>query len=520
MGKGSSSSFIRPARSLTRSDFRVNGKPKKLTLPKGISLAEARAEAAAAILKVERGHDPTATKKRAREAQRLAAANTFKAICESYLEREGKKKEGERLRSLAWRRALLERLVYPVLGDQPITTIKRKAIIDLLDKIEDRNGATMAHSTLAIVRKIMRWYAVRDEDYIVPIVPGMARIKPDDHARSRTLSDDELRRVWQTAEERNDPFAAMIQFMLLTAARRSEAAAMTWDEIIDDDIGPCWLLPASRNKVKVDLTRPLSSAVLAVLKARPRIEGCPYIFTYGRKPLAAFSQCKDAFDAASGVVDWRLSRPATDKRHIIVQGQRQLRSCRAVSRPFVGRRAENLPTGTISSHRRNLRSTHWPRWSSASCIRPLVMFADCGAEKTGSFTPKMMHAFLREVIKVGRPPAKGVPAIKRLALDLNRIQEDVGLWFVWRDRLVGKVDKAIQDLNKALPELLQPCDCEAKLPVDYSWTTRVPIPSKRYDDHVIFLRRLLAATQEARQCRERHLPFTPGLLAENAAERH
>lgn len=286
--------------------FRVNGKPKKLTLPKGISLAEARAEAAAAILKVERGHDPTATKKRAREAQRLAAANTFKAICELYLEREGKKKEGERLRSLAWRRALLERLVYPVLGDQPITTIKRKAIIDLLDKIEDRNGATMAHSTLAIVRKIMRWYAVRDEDYIVPIVPGMARIKPDDHARSRTLSDDELRRVWQTAEERNDPFAAMIQFMLLTAARRSEAAAMTWDEIIDDDIGPCWLLPASRNKVKVDLLRPLSSAVLAVLKARPRIEGCPYIFTYGRKPLAAFSQCKDAFDAASGVVDWRL----------------------------------------------------------------------------------------------------------------------------------------------------------------------------------------------------------------------
>ena len=140
------------------------------------------------------------------------------------------------------------------------------------------------------------------------------------------------------------------------------------------------------------------------------------------------------------------------------------------------------------------------------------MFADCGAEMTGSFTPKMMHAFLREVIKVGRPPAKGVPAIKRLALDLNRIQEGVRLWFVWRDRLVGKVDKAIQDLNKALPELLQPYDCEAKLPVDYSWTTRVPIPSKRYDDHVIFLRRLLAATQEARQCRERHLPFTPGLL--------
>ncbi len=287
--------------------FRVHGRPKKLTLPKGLSLAEARAEAAAAILKVHRGGDPTVTKRKAKEAQQAAAANTFKAICESYLEREGKKKDGERLRSLEWRRALLQRLVYPTLGDQPITAIRRRAIIELLDAVEDRNGATMAHSTLAIVRKIMRWYAVRDEDYVVPIVPGMARIKPDDHARSRVLSDDELRAVWKTAEERNDPFAAMIRFMLLTAARRSEAAAMTWDEIIDDDIGPCWLLPASRNKVKVDLVRPLSAAALAVLKARPRIEGSPsYIFTYGRKPLAAFSQCKDAFDAASGVTGWQL----------------------------------------------------------------------------------------------------------------------------------------------------------------------------------------------------------------------
>ena len=230
--------------------------------------------------------------------------------------REAKKKEGERLRSLEWRRALLERLVYPTLGDQPISTIKRKAIIELLDAIEDgklvnakgpmKGGATMAHSTLAIVGKIMRWYAVRDEDYVVPIVPGMARIKPDERARSRVLSDDELRSIWTTAEQRSEPFAAMIRFMLLTACRRSEAAALTWDEIVQDDIGPCWLLPAARNKVKVDLIRPLSEAAQAILEAQAQIGDCPYIFTYGRRPLAAFSQCKDEFDEASGVTGWTL----------------------------------------------------------------------------------------------------------------------------------------------------------------------------------------------------------------------
>jgi integrase len=297
--------------------YRVNGRSRKLTLPRGITLAAARKAAADAIHEVEQGRDPGVARRQAKDAQRIAAANTFRAIAGQYLEREAKKKEGERLRSLEWRRALLERLVYPTLGDQPISTIKRKAIIELLDAIEDgklvnakgkpiKGGATMAHSTLAVIRKIMRWYAVRDEDYVVPIVPGMARIKPDERARSRVLSDDELRRVWRTAEDRLDPFAAMVRFMLLTACRRSEAAALTWDEIVEDDIGLCWLLPAARNKVKVDLVRPLSKAAQAVLEAQARIGDCPYVFTYGRRPLAAFSQCKDEFDEASGVTGWAL----------------------------------------------------------------------------------------------------------------------------------------------------------------------------------------------------------------------
>jgi integrase len=294
--------------------YRVNGKARKLTLPKGLTLKAARAEAAAALLKVEQGHDPSVTKRERKEAQRAAAANTFKAVAESYLERESKKKEGERLRSLGWRRALLERLVYPTLGNLPITAIKRKAVIELLDKIEDgklhdpkgqpiKGGATMAHSTLAVIHKIMRWYAIRDEDYVVP---GMARIKPDDRARTRVLVDEELRAVWKAAEERSDPFAAMVRFMLLTAARRSEAAGLTQDEIVPDDVGPCWLLPAARNKVKVDLVRPLSEAALEVINAQPKVEGCPFVFTYGHKALAAFSQCKEEFDEACGVTGWTL----------------------------------------------------------------------------------------------------------------------------------------------------------------------------------------------------------------------
>jgi integrase len=295
--------------------FRIGGRPRKLTLEKGLTLAEARAAAAKALVEVEKNNDPTVVKRKTKDAQRAAAANTFKAVAEAYLDREGKKKEDERLRSLAWRRQLLERLVYPTLGDRPIGVIKRNAVIELLDKIEDgklfhpetkepiRGGATMAHSALAIIRAIMNWHAVRDEDYRSPIVRGMGRIKPKKRKRERVLNDDELRAVWKTAEQRGaDPFAALVRFLLLTAARRSEGAGLSWAEI--DDAG--WTLPARRNKVKLDLVRPLSAAARKLLEDRPRIAGCLYVFTYGRKPLATFSQSKEEFDEACGVIGWTL----------------------------------------------------------------------------------------------------------------------------------------------------------------------------------------------------------------------
>jgi hypothetical protein len=71
----------------------------------------------------------------------------------------------------------------------------------------------MAHGTLAIIRAIMNWHSVRDEDYRSPIVRGMGRIKPKKRKRERVLNDDELRAVWKTAESRGgDPFACSFAF--------------------------------------------------------------------------------------------------------------------------------------------------------------------------------------------------------------------------------------------------------------------------------------------------------------------
>jgi integrase len=267
--------------------YRATGVSRRLTLKAGLSLKDAKKEALGALGRVAKGGDPLAERRK----EAAAATNTLKSICEEYLKREGR-----RLRTADERRATFERLLYPKHGSRQIETIRRSEINSLLDKVEDERGPAMADHLLAYLRRVMNWHASRSDDFRSPIVRGMARTKAKERARGRVLSDDELRAIWRTAAGATGPFAALVQFLLLTCARRSEAAKMTRSEVVDRE----WTLPAARNKVKVELVRPLSPAALAVLASLPNIghnRGHGWIFTTdGERPINGFSKSKRAFD--------------------------------------------------------------------------------------------------------------------------------------------------------------------------------------------------------------------------------
>jgi len=267
------------------------GEKEDPVIGRPITLAGARKLATDALHKLKQDVDPGAAKLEAKRATKAAKADTLQAIAEEYLKREGPK-----LRTLGQRRDTFERLIYPVLGSKPITEIKRSDVVKLLDKVEDGSGPRMADECLTAVRRLFNWHATRTDDFRTPIVRGMARAKPaSERARDRVLSDDEVRRVWHAGD-------AFVRFLLLTSARRNEAARMTWVEIEGLD----WCLPAARNKTKQDLIRPLSAAALAVLASVPRSDDCPFVFTSGRRPINNFSRMKREIDAASGVTGWTL----------------------------------------------------------------------------------------------------------------------------------------------------------------------------------------------------------------------
>jgi integrase len=284
--------------------FRFGGKPRKLSLGK-ISLSAARKAAADALHEVQEGRDPTAAKKQAKAKRRAIEADTFAAIVERYFQIEcGLKRDGDKLtfsdrhRTAARRLADLERLVLPVLGKRPVSEIRRSEVVAVLDTIELEHGPIMADRTLGYVRRIFNWHAARSDNFRSPVVRGMTRIKASATARQRILDDDELRKVWVDGE---GPFLALIKFLLLTGARRDEASLLTWDEVKDG----VWELPAARNKTKLPLARPLSSAALAVLESQRRDDGSRYVFSNdGKKPFQDFSRSKKKLDAAAGVFDW------------------------------------------------------------------------------------------------------------------------------------------------------------------------------------------------------------------------
>ena len=66
------------------------------------------------------------------------------------------------------------------------------------------------------------------------------------------------------------------------------------------------VLPASRNKTKVDLKRPLSAAALDVLDKAPRIVGSDYAFSSDGRRLGGIAWRKKEFDKACGVTGWTL----------------------------------------------------------------------------------------------------------------------------------------------------------------------------------------------------------------------
>jgi integrase len=297
--------FIVEKTGTKRFALRCRFKGQQVNFPVGtypnVSLHKARELARHYRDEFKAGRDPREAKKTEAERAKAAAADTVAAIVDAYLADLRAAPDEERLRSIDQLEYKIKAYIVPEFGARPIASVRRGEIITFLRTLKTKSGTRTSEITYSLMQQVWRWYALAHDDFNSPFIPGMWKQKQ--RARKRALTDDEIRKIWAAAELMGS-YGAMVKFLLLTAARRDEAASMPWSELENG----AWILPAERNKGErdggVELVRPLSNTAKDLLAERPHTS--PWPFALNGHPIRGFSTLKKKLDARSGVTGWRV----------------------------------------------------------------------------------------------------------------------------------------------------------------------------------------------------------------------
>lgn len=296
-------------------DYRpVDTKGQRFEVKAGVpvlTLEEARRKVTAWKEEIAAGRDPRPNPRATDRPQAVVAEpapDTIGNVFDDYLRRHVKK-EGQKdargkpvppLRSAAEIERIFDRYVLedPDGKDRwrnrPIGSIRRRDVTELLDDIQDRNGAVQADAVLAQLSAMFNWYASRGDDFLSPIVRGMKRSRPKERARKRVLSDEEIGVFWQACGQEGT-FGALCRVALLTGQRREKITQMRWENLSSDGL---WTISSeSREKSNAQFLR-LPKLALDVIRAQPRTPSRPYVFQGRLKgPINGFSRAKAKLDA-------------------------------------------------------------------------------------------------------------------------------------------------------------------------------------------------------------------------------
>ena len=183
----------------------------------------------------------------------------------------------------------LNKEVVAIWGRRPLTDIQRSDVHALLDGIVDRGAPKSANGTLALLRGFMNWALSRE---LIDTNPCLGIKRPvRTTSRTRVLNEDELGRIWRAtaqATDNGDAFRVIVRLLILTAARRTEIAGISWDEL---DLGnQVWRLPPERSKNGREHVLPLTQeAQRTLLRWKTMRSATECLFPSRRTPERHFS---------------------------------------------------------------------------------------------------------------------------------------------------------------------------------------------------------------------------------------
>ena len=277
---------------LWRFDYRFDNKRKMLALGAypSVTLAEARQRREDAKKLLANGIDPGAMKKTLKPTGKDLAANTFEVIARQWhLKFSAAGKWSPTHAADIMHR--LEKDIFPPLGSRPISEIKPKELLTVLERIASRGALDSAHRLRHHCGMIFRYAIVHEyaeRDIAADLRGALPPVKGGHHAAATTPKD--LAPILRSIDDFNGSFIvkSALQLLPLVFCRPGELRAAEWSEINFDDC--IWEIPAERMKMKQPHIVPLSQQAIAILKELQPLTGYGrYLFPCHRSPLRCMS---------------------------------------------------------------------------------------------------------------------------------------------------------------------------------------------------------------------------------------
>jgi integrase len=253
--------------------YMLNSRPRWMGLgPLALfSLADARAKALEARRKRHEGIDPIDARRaeRARQLLEVAKSISFRECGEAYIasHKAGWRNEKHKYQ---WP-ATLNAYAYPFIGTLPVRAVDAGLVLKVLEPIWTTKPET-ASRVRQRIENILDFAKVRGyrdgenparwRGHLDKLLPAISRVRKVEHLAS--LPYAALPAFTASLRGREAVAARALEFLILTAARTSEAIGARWNEI--DLLDKTWTVPAARMKAHREHRVPLSPRAIAILQ--------------------------------------------------------------------------------------------------------------------------------------------------------------------------------------------------------------------------------------------------------------
>jgi integrase len=391
------------------------GKPGERRMGLGaahtISIDEAREQARICRQQILKGIDPWEAREAAKISKRLEESKrvTFGFCAADYL--TAKAKEGLRPNSLELIERMIRLYLNPSLNDVPVAAIDHQQMYRILDPIWHSKSGTAdkvrEYAAAIFDRATAHGFRTGDNPASAKGPLGIL-LGPLGHThkpfvslpypeigtfmaklRAFSIVEGRPRRFPELAQIKDSVYAKLIEFIILTAVRSSQAVGMKWEEIDWDN--KVWTCPWQRTKTgrkkhtphEIHLSKP-ALAVLRYMQAMQKEQGVPpdRVFTGNRA------------DKIGKTLDYRgakmfltkVLRPALDEQiefsvKFTIHGFRTTFSSWANDNNFQREAIEMALDHVVGSQIERLYARNAKRWKER--IRLLDAWADfCGRTET------------------------------------------------------------------------------------------------------------------------------------------